>query len=127
MKRLILVVDDDDKSRKLVSEFLAVKGFAVDEAADGEEGIVCVARRRPALILLDMKMPRLDGIRTIKRLKGDPATADIPVIMLSASAMENEKTAMREAGCHAILSKPVDLRALLTAVTDQLAECKIQT
>ena len=116
MKPLIMVVDDDDMSRKLAREFLMVSGFGVVEACDGEECLLFVASKRPALIVLDMRMPRLDGIETIRRLKGNPETRSIPIIMLSASAMVKEKQEMLASGCDAILSKPVDLEKLLVTV-----------
>ena len=117
---LILVVDDDDKSRKLAAEFLGVRGFDMAEAGDGEECLLQVARRRPDLILLDMQMPRLGGIATLRRLKNDTGMAAIPVVMLSASAMPDEQEQMRAAGCVAVLSKPVDLKELLTTVQEHL-------
>ena len=120
MKALILVVDDDDKSRKLASDFLASKGFAVAEAGDGEECLLCVGRQMPDLIVLDMQMPRLDGIATMKRLKETTGTAAIPVVMLSASAMEKDKERMWDAGCNAVLTKPVNLKELLATVRECL-------
>jgi len=112
----ILVVDDDDKSRTLACDFLTVNGMQTTWAVDGEEGLLCVARQRPDLILMDMRMPHLDGIETTHRLKGNPETASIPIVMLSASAMLEEKEQMRVAGCDAILTKPVALPELLATV-----------
>lgn len=120
MKPLILVVDDDERSRKLACELIAVNGFNVAEAADGEECLLLVAIKRPDVILLDMQMPRLDGIKTMKRLKGNPDTEAIPIVMLSASAMAEEKEAMRAGGCVAILSKPVDLKELIETIKKTL-------
>ena len=120
MKPLILVVDDDDWSRKLVCAFLTIHGFHAVDACDGEEGLAFTAGSRPDLVILDMQMPRLDGIATIKKLKERPDTAAIPIVMLSASAMERDKEKMRAAGCGAILTKPVNLAELLATIRKQL-------
>lgn len=116
MKPLILAVDDDIRSRKLACDFLAVSGYRVAEAGDGEECLCAVTRERPDLILLDMQMPRMDGVETMKRLKGNPLTSAIPVVILSASAMDSEKKKMRDAGFNIVLSKPVNLRELMATV-----------
>src|SRR5438128_1853675 len=86
MAHTILVVDDDPKVVRVVEINLAQEGYQIRTAADGEEALAAVARERPDLVLLDVMMPRMDGFEALKRLKADPATAEIPIIMLTARA-----------------------------------------
>lgn len=120
VKPLVLIVDDNLQNRELAATFLKAKHYAVAHAVDGLEGIATARERQPQLILMDLQMPGLDGLEATRRLKADAATADIPVIALTAQAMEGDREACLEAGAVAYLSKPVKLKDLINAVESNL-------
>ncbi len=91
---LILIVEDNEKNRKLVRDVLQVKGYKTIESETAEEGIRLAQESRPALILMDIQLPGIDGITALKRLRAEPETREIPVIAVTASAMTNKREAM---------------------------------
>jgi len=103
---LVLVVDDAPDARTLYGEYLEYLGFRVETACNGAEAIQAVTRDWPAIIIMDLAMPEVDGWHAIKRLKGDPLTADIPIVALSAFTFGEEPQRAREAGADLCLSKP---------------------
>jgi two-component system, cell cycle response regulator DivK len=105
----ILIVEDERDSREMLSEYLTHCGFVVHEAADGLEAIDIATRIHPAVILMDLMMPRLDGWEATRRLKADARTRDITIIALSAVSFIDEQQAAREAGCDDFIPKPCDL------------------
>ena len=115
----ILLVEDNEMNRDMLSRRLARKGFAIVMAADGAEG---VAKARgedgaaPDLILMDMSLPVIDGWEATRRIKADPATASIPIIALTAHAMDADRQRALEAGCNDYDTKPVDLERLLAKI-----------
>ncbi len=104
----ILVVDDDDAVRQIVSLNLEFEGFEVVTAVDGQDCLDQVRDVRPDAVVLDVMMPRLDGWATLDRLRADPATADLKVLMLSARAMEADLRRGDRAGVDAYMTKPFD-------------------
>jgi DNA-binding response OmpR family regulator len=112
----ILVVDDDPVIQKLLSVNFEMEGYRVVTAGDGEEGLQKVANDRPDIILLDVMMPRMDGVEVVRRLKGDEATAAIPVILLSAKAQANDISGGLDAGADDYITKPFDPLELLDKV-----------
>ena len=119
---LILVVDDYDDGRDMICTYLRHAGFRTAEARDGAEAITQAIALEPALILMDLSMPVLDGWEATRRLRLDPRTAAIPVVALSGQALDDETASAREAGCEALVSKPYlptdvlqHVRALLLA------------
>ena len=84
---LILIIEDNEKNRKLVRDVLRVKGYQTFESETAEEGLSLAVEKRPALILMDIQLPGIDGITALKRLRADPRTKTIPVIAITASAM----------------------------------------
>jgi len=102
----ILVVEDDSDNRGMVVKVLTVAGYGVLEAADGASAVTVARREHPDLIVMDLAMPGVDGWEASRRLKSDPATADIPIIALTAFAMRGDEERAREAGCDGYLSKP---------------------
>ena len=112
----ILVVDDDPVIQKLLSVNFEMEGYRVVTAGDGEEGLQKVANDRPDIILLDVMMPRMDGVEVVRRLKGDDATAAIPVILLSAKAQANDISGGLDAGADDYITKPFDPLELLDKV-----------
>ncbi|HYT65605.1 MAG TPA: response regulator [Vicinamibacterales bacterium] len=106
MAVLILVVDDSPDARALYGEYLEVCGFRVETACDGEEGIRKAETEWPAVILMDLAMPKVDGWEAIRRLRANPITADIPIVALSAYAFGDEADRARAAGADLCLTKP---------------------
>lgn len=103
---LVLVVDDAADARALYGEYLEYLGFRVETACDGAEAIRSAQREWPAIIIMDLAMPEVDGWQAIKRLKSNPMTAEIPIVALSANAFGEEPQRAREAGADLCLSKP---------------------
>ena len=112
----ILVVEDDPDNRRIVVKVLAVDGYATLEAADGESAVALARREHPDAILMDLAMPGVDGWEAARRLKADPATADIPIVALTAFALRGDEDRAREAGCDAYLSKPCRPQAIRDVV-----------
>lgn len=109
----ILLVEDNEMNRDMLSRRLARRGFEVDVAVDGADGLKRVAQRPPDLILLDMDLPVIDGWEVARRLKADATTSGIPVIALTAHAMVGDRDRALDAGCDDYDTKPVELRRLL--------------
>lgn len=103
---LVLIVDDSPDHRLLYSEFLEFCGFRVLTAIDGIDGVAKARAEWPAVILMDLAMPRMDGWEAIHHLRADPMTADIPIVAISAHACGNEPIRAREAGADLCLAKP---------------------
>ena len=103
---LVLVVDDAVDARALYGEYLEYLGFRVETAENGAQAIQSARRESPAIIIMDLAMPEVDGWHAIKRLKSDPLTADIPIVALSAYLFGEEPQRAREAGADLCLSKP---------------------
>ncbi len=112
----ILVVDDDPVIQKLLSVNFEMEGYRVVCASDGLEGLHRAATEHPDLVLLDVMMPRMDGIAVVRQLKGEPATAGIPVILLSAKAQATDVSGGLDAGADEYVTKPFDPLELLDKV-----------
>ncbi len=112
MKR-ILYVEDNDDNVYMLSRRLKRHGFEVLVAVDAEQSIPTAQNEQPDLIIMDLKLPGMDGWEASKRLKNNPLTASIPIIALSASAMIEDKERALAAGCDDFDTKPVDLTRLL--------------
>lgn len=120
MPASILVVDDVEDNRAVLRDRLESQGYRVALAADGEEALRAVAAAPPDLILLDVMMPRLDGIETVKALKADAATRSIPVILLTSKSDVRDVIAGLEAGADEYLTKPIDHASLVARVRAML-------
>ena len=116
----ILVVDDNPINLKLVSDLLAFEGYRVLKADDGEKAADSVQEDPPDLILLDVDLPGIDGLTLTKRLKGDPPTADIIIVALTAFAMKADRQRAIAAGCDAYVTKPINTRELPAQIADLL-------
>jgi CheY-like chemotaxis protein len=110
----ILLVEDDEMNRDMLSRRLIKRGYEVVIAIDGGQGVEMARSESPDLILMDMSLPVMDGWTATRTLKGDPATASVPVIALTAHAMSGDETKAREAGCDEFDTKPVELKRLLS-------------
>ncbi len=121
MTRLVvLIVDDDARNRKLVRDVLGVAGFDALEAANGEEAISLALERHPHVILMDLRLPDLDGAEALRRLKADSATAAIPVVAVTAIA--GARAPLLEAGFAGYIEKPIDVQALPAEVRRHCVE-----
>ena len=112
----ILIIDDNDTNRKLCRVILEQSGFRTREAANGREGLQAVRAELPALILLDVQMPVMDGLETLKRLKADPGTRGIPVVALTSYAMKGDRERLLTEGFSDYVSKPIDIDHFLEVV-----------
>ncbi|HJW76510.1 MAG: response regulator [Candidatus Rokubacteria bacterium] len=118
---LILIVEDNEKNRRLVRDVLQFKGYQTIESETGEEGLELARSRQPALVLMDIQLPGMDGITALKRLRDDPATRGIRVMAVTASAMTQDRRTILAAGFDAYQSKPINVKAFLEAVQELLA------
>lgn len=109
----ILLVEDNEANRDMLSRRLRRKGFEVVMACDGAAGVEMAKTLKPALVLMDLSLPVMDGWEATGILKGDAETCDIPVIALTAHAMAEDRVKALEAGCDDYDTKPVDFERLL--------------
>ncbi len=117
----ILLVEDNELNRDMLSRRLARRGYEVLLASDGEQGLAIALAERPAVILMDMSLPKVDGWEATRRLKADDATRAIPVIALTAHAMRGDREKAMDAGCDDYDTKPVDFDRLVGKIDRFLA------
>jgi|WetSurMetagenome_2_1015567.scaffolds.fasta_scaffold05308_5 two-component system, cell cycle response regulator DivK len=113
---LILLIEDNPLDADMLSRRLSRKGYEVVAAPDGETGIAVANQRSPALIIMDMGLPGIDGWEATRRLKASPATAGIPVVALTAHAMAEDKNRGLAAGCDWYETKPLEFEKLVFAI-----------
>jgi len=118
--KTILVVDDEAANRTLMAAILAADDREIVTAESGAQALACVAEKQPDLILLDIMMPDINGFDVLQRLKRGAATADIPVIMVTALDDPEFMNMARDAGAEQVLSKPVNRKDLLARVSNIL-------
>ena len=116
MVKKILIVEDEPKNLKLLRDLLQATGYETIEATDGEEGVELAKAMKPDLILMDIMMPKMDGLEATRIIKADDKTKHIPIVALTSYAMKGDKERTLEAGCDGYLAKPVDIRELLKTV-----------
>jgi CheY-like chemotaxis protein len=116
----ILLVEDNEMNRDMLSRRLEKRGYTLSIAVDGGAGLALARAELPDLILMDMSLPVVDGWEATKQLKADPATAAIPVIALTAHAMDSDRQKALEAGCDDFDTKPVELARLLGKIEELL-------
>lgn len=112
----ILIVDDNDTNRKLCRAILEQSGYQTREAANGREGLQIVREELPDLILMDVQMPVMDGVETLKRLRADPATRSVPVVALTSYAMKGDRERLLAEGFSEYVVKPIDIDRFLEVV-----------
>ncbi len=118
---LILIVEDNEKNRKLVRDVLTFKGYEVIEAETGEEGVRLAQARPPSLVLMDIRLPGIDGVEALRRLRAELTTREIPVMAMTASVMTEDRQAIMGAGFDAYQGKPIKVKDFVAAV-EQLLE-----
>jgi two-component system, cell cycle response regulator DivK len=117
---LILIVEDNERNRRLVRDVLQFKGYQTIESETAEEGLRLARERGPALILMDIQLPGMDGITALGRLREDPLTRAIPVMAVTASAMTHDRQKIMAAGFDAYETKPIRVKEFLEAVRQLL-------
>src|SRR5436190_24127186 len=116
----ILVVDDNEMNRDILVTRLDTQGYELSQAADGEEALAAAKEQLPDLILLDIMMPKIDGIEVCRRLKADPTLPFMPIILVTAKASSSDVVTGLEAGADEYLTKPIDQMALVARVKSVL-------
>ena len=112
----VLIVEDNARNMKLFRDLLQVHGYRTFEATSGEDAVELAAVELPALVLMDIQLPGIDGIQALEQLRGAAATAGIPVLAVTAQAMHGDRERLREVGFDDYLAKPVDIHELLHLV-----------
>ena len=115
---LILIVEDNEKTRKLLRDVLQFKGYRTIEAEMGEDGVNLAMQHKPDLILMDYQLPGINGIEAFRRIRNSPDTAHIPIVAVTASAMPEEAKKMKEAGFDGLLTKPINVKGFVQFVAD---------
>jgi two-component system cell cycle response regulator DivK len=113
---LILIVEDNDKNRKLMRDVLQFKGYRLAEAETGEDGVRLARELHPDLVLMDIQLPGINGITAFRQIRDDPTTATIPVIAVTASAMNQDRQTIMAAGFDGYQSKPLNVKGFIEAV-----------
>ena len=108
---LILIVEDNEKNLKLARDVLRFHGFRTVEATDGESAIAMSLEHLPALILMDIQLPVIDGIVAMTRIRADPRTEHIPTVALTASVMSSDRERFDEAGFDGFIAKPIEVKS----------------
>jgi len=119
-KELILVVEDNEQSRKLVRDVLKFRGYEIIEAETGEDGVRLAQERKPSLVLMDIRLPGMDGIEALVRLRAEADTQSIPVLAMTASVMTEHRQKIMDAGFDAFQSKPINVKEFMAAVEQLL-------
>ena len=115
----VLVVEDNEKSMKLFRDVLQARGYRTLEATTGERAVELAAEHSPALVLMDVQLPDIDGVEALARLRADERTAAIPVLALTAQAMEGDRERFLAAGFDGYISKPVNVVELIRTVSQR--------
>ena len=121
MAKRILVVEDDEKSRRLLTDVLEYHGFDVCAYPNGEDGLADARACHPDAALLDIQLPGISGFDVLARLRAESAGASMPVIAVTASVMDQDRKKILSAGFDAYVPKPVNIRELVTVLNDLLA------
>jgi two-component system cell cycle response regulator DivK len=118
--KTVLYVEDNEFNRKIVRQLLVRTSYRLIEAVDGEAGVTAAREAGPDLVIMDIQLPKLSGLEATRQLRSDPATAGIPIIVITSFALAGDEEKAREAGAAAYLAKPYSPRELL-AMIRQLA------
>ena len=114
----ILVVEDTEDNRQIIRDLLGNAGYEICEATDGEAGLASAGEMIPDLIIMDIQLPKMDGLEVTRRLKDQPKLAHIPVIAVTSYSLSGDEDRCRAAGCDGYIAKPFSPRQLLALVRD---------
>jgi two-component system cell cycle response regulator DivK len=118
----VLYVEDNEYNRKIVRQLLSRTSYRLREAVDGEAALGMVREERPDLILMDVQLPKMSGLEVTRALRADPATADVPIIVVTSFALSGDDQRAMAAGASAYIAKPYSPRELLALIQTFLAE-----
>jgi CheY-like chemotaxis protein len=116
----ILIVEDNPANMRLIRMVLKTKGYSVLEATDGEEALTVATERQPDLIVMDIQLPKMDGLEVTRKLRQAPEFRQTPIIALTASAMDGDRERIIAAGCDEYIAKPVHTRRFPVLVAEML-------
>ena len=116
--KLILIVEDNEKNRRMLRDILQVNGYQTVESETAEDGILIAQQEQPALVLMDIQLPGMNGMEARKMLRNDPVTRHIPVVAVTASAMLHDQTQIEKTGFDAFHYKPIRIKEILQTVQD---------
>jgi two-component system cell cycle response regulator DivK len=119
---LILVIEDNDHSRKLVRDILKFRGYQIIEAETGEDGVRLAQERLPSVVLMDIRLPGIDGIEALRQLRAEAGTRAIPVLAMTASVMTEHRQKIMDAGFDAFQSKPIAVKEFIAAVEELIVK-----
>ena len=120
--KTILYVEDNEMNRQIVRDLLKRTTYTLIEAFDGEAGVAMALEHRPDLILMDIQLPKISGMEATRRLRGDPATANTPIVTITSFALSGDEQKAKEAGATAYLAKPYSPRDLMALIRKILPE-----
>jgi two-component system, cell cycle response regulator DivK len=118
----VLYVEDNEYNRKIVRQLLSRTSYRLREAADGEAALGMIREERPDLILMDVQLPKMSGLDVTRALRGDPVTADVPIIVVTSFALSGDDQRAMAAGASAYIAKPYSPRELLALIQTFLPE-----
>ena len=121
MKEKILIVEDNPQNMRLFEMILSARGYTLLKATDGEEALDMATRERPSLIIMDIRLPKMNGLEVTRQLRKNPAFSHTLIIGVTAYAMKGDKERIIESGCDVYLSKPINTRELPEVITEMLS------
>ena len=116
MSKTVLYVEDNEFNRKIVRQLLSVTTYRLLEAIDGEQGVAMAFAARPDLVLMDIQLPKLSGLDATRKIRQDPRTAHVPIIVVTSFALSGDDQKALEAGASAYLAKPYSPRQMLELI-----------
>ncbi len=122
MKEKILIVEDNLPNMRLLEMVLGAKGYTLLKATDGEEALDMATREQPDLIIMDIRLPKMNGLEVTRKLRENPAFSHTPIVGLTAYAMKGDKERIIESGCDAYLSKSINTRELPGMIAEMLSQ-----
>jgi len=122
LKEKILIVEDNPRNMRLITMTLSAKSYELFEASDGEQALDMAIRQRPDLIIMDIQLPKMNGLKVTRRLRQTPAFNHTPIIAITAYAMKGDKEKAIDAGCDVYLPKPINTRELPGLIAEILQQ-----
>ena len=122
MSARVLIVEDNPQNMRLLEMVLRAKGYTLLKAIDGEEALDVAMREQPDLIIMDIQLPKMNGLEVTRKLREAPAFSHTPIIAITAYAMKGDRERVIESGCNTCLSKPINTRELPEMIAEMLLQ-----